>query len=787
MKKLVFAAVLACATSAFAVTTTWTGSADGTTWGDGGNWDKGVPTSADTAILTGNFAVTIGSGDAVTVDKLTLDANFTGSLTLAADLTVLSLLDQEAGTFNCGSQALTLGNGWNKDGSFYVHGGVFNAPNADGLLVSYARASGNTQIELKGGTYNANGGTFSARIPGPIQTNYKFTSVDQTFCNLEFVDWNNGTGQQRLHTFGTNTVTGVLKHLVGTMGYSYSGKYRFRVTGDFYAGAKAYGDVSSTAAQSVVLCGTGDQRVVAVKPAFAPNGSIGACSMNIDKPSGKVTFAGEDDSPADFYFGGVFVTTSATEIDMSALRTVAFGLTSQSACIIRDNAQVTWPENTIILPGQGHRFYCNRQQFNNLAITNVAFTRIDIPNGTSFGQTWTGSNVVNGVLSLCHGPLSGASPAFEVKGDFVVGPGTYKDGDSSGGLPAVILTGEGTQTVRLLGKCVSPTLKICKPEGAHVTFDCTDDQFRIGFASGCDACGPLTIKGGVVDMPKNGMAVKNSNGSGIEQTGGKINWGEGPFTVLGTSRDTYLGPLIDNTLDTGCVDCEEGNRPYVVFRGSEINVTNKLVQKRGYLGAQNSGKLMLSGDWIVAPPDPTASYVKKLGNTTCNVTLCGDKVQHYSATVMITNTLANNTGKVIIDKTGGAFVADTPFHASFIEFANANAAFGFVIPTNGAPTSAAAMLAGVSNQNNNNARLKFPTGDPLVLEPTTLPGKFSASVNPVKVFAWERAISPSPLNLANFTFGSTPRIGKKDLFADPDGKNLVWMSYSPKGMMVSVW
>ena len=782
MKKLVFAAVLACAASAFAVTTTWTGNADGTTWGDGGNWDKGVPTSADTAILTGNFAVTIGSGDAVTVDKLTLDANFTGSLTLAADLTVLSLLDQEAGTFNCGSQALTLGDGWSKDGSFYVHGGVFNAPNADGLLVSYARASGNTQIELKGGTYNANGGTFSARIPGPIQTNYKFTSVDQTFCNLEFVDWNNGTGQQRLWTLGTSTVTGAFKHLVGTMGYSSRNEYCFRVTGDFYAGAKAYGDVSSTTAQSVVLCGTGDQRVVAVKPAFAPNGSIGACSMNIDKPSGKVTFAGEDDSPADLYFSGVFVTTSATEIDMSALRTVAFGSSSQCPCIIRDNARITWPESTIMLPGQGHRIYCNRQDFNNLAITNVAFDRIDLPNGTVHGTTWTGSNVVHGTLSLCNGCLTGASPSFDVKGDLVVGPPA--NGKKTSGGTTVYMTGAGDQTVRLRGGCAAPFLTVDKPSGSRLSFGCDDDIFRVGNPVSAGDGMTVKVRSGIVDMPKGGMEVVNSYGGGIEQTGGKINWGEGPFTVLGTSRDTYLGPLIDNTLDTVCVDCEEGNRPYVVFRGSEINVTNKLVQKRGYLGTQNSGKLMLSGDWIVAPPDPTASSVKKLGNTTCNVTLCGDKVQHYSATVMITNTLANNTGKVIIDKTGGAFVADTPFHASFIEFANANAAFGFVIPTNGAPTSAAAMLAGVYNQNNNNARLKFPTGDPLVLEPTVLPGKATSSVNPVKVFEWERTISPSPLNLENFTLGSTPRIGKKNLFADPDGKNIVWLAYEPAGMLL---
>ncbi|KAA0209545.1 hypothetical protein EDM80_14805, partial [bacterium] len=102
---------LAWASPAMALSTTWTGATD-SDYNTASNWSAGVPGAGDDALFTGSPAnscvVPAGSFAVLT---LTLDATFTGSLTLGSQpFTVHSSVSLLGGTFNANGQTLIIDN-----------------------------------------------------------------------------------------------------------------------------------------------------------------------------------------------------------------------------------------------------------------------------------------------------------------------------------------------------------------------------------------------------------------------------------------------------------------------------------------------------------------------------------------------------------------------------------------------------------------------------------------------------------------------------------------------------
>lgn len=103
--------LMAWASPAMALSTTWTGATD-SDYNTASNWTAGVPGAADDALFTGSPANScVVPAGAFALLTLTLDATFTGSLTLGSQpFTVHSSVSLLGGTFNANGQTLVIDN-----------------------------------------------------------------------------------------------------------------------------------------------------------------------------------------------------------------------------------------------------------------------------------------------------------------------------------------------------------------------------------------------------------------------------------------------------------------------------------------------------------------------------------------------------------------------------------------------------------------------------------------------------------------------------------------------------
>ena len=100
---------------------TWDGGGADDAWTTANNWNpNGVPGSADTVTFdsTSTANSTVDASFAGTITTLSINAGYTGTLTLARSLTVTTYT-QAAGTFDLSSQSLTV------SGGFTISGGTF--------------------------------------------------------------------------------------------------------------------------------------------------------------------------------------------------------------------------------------------------------------------------------------------------------------------------------------------------------------------------------------------------------------------------------------------------------------------------------------------------------------------------------------------------------------------------------------------------------------------------------------------------------------------------------------
>jgi len=147
---LAVALVLLIAADASAATRTWDGGCGADTkWSCAANWSENtVPGGADTATFnttsTGNS--TVDAGFAGVVGGVAINAGYTGTISLSKSLSVIGNFSQAAGSFNAGSQALSLK-------SVMLTAGTFTASSGTTSI------SGNLKITK--GVFQANGGTLS--------------------------------------------------------------------------------------------------------------------------------------------------------------------------------------------------------------------------------------------------------------------------------------------------------------------------------------------------------------------------------------------------------------------------------------------------------------------------------------------------------------------------------------------------------------------------------------------------------------------------------------------------
>ncbi|HEX5375199.1 MAG TPA: hypothetical protein VFW48_03485 [Solirubrobacterales bacterium] len=131
-----------------AASRTWDGGCGlDTDWSCAGNWSGDVvPGTADTATFSakspGNS--TVDPGYAGSVAAITLNTGYAGTTSLARSLTVSKAFTQKSGSFDAGSQALTLK-------VLTLSGGAFTASSGTTTVISTLKITGTPSFDANGG------------------------------------------------------------------------------------------------------------------------------------------------------------------------------------------------------------------------------------------------------------------------------------------------------------------------------------------------------------------------------------------------------------------------------------------------------------------------------------------------------------------------------------------------------------------------------------------------------------------------------------------------------------
>jgi hypothetical protein len=140
--------------SADAATRTWDGDCGlDTDWSCAGNWSGDVvPGPADTAAFSAKSPgnATVDSGYAGSVATVTINTGYAGTVSLARSLTVSKAFTQKSGSFDAGSQALTLK-------VLTLSGGAFTASSGTTSVSSTLKISGSPTFDANGGTIELGG------------------------------------------------------------------------------------------------------------------------------------------------------------------------------------------------------------------------------------------------------------------------------------------------------------------------------------------------------------------------------------------------------------------------------------------------------------------------------------------------------------------------------------------------------------------------------------------------------------------------------------------------------
>lgn len=106
----------------FGTTRVWDGSSS-TLWNAAANWTpSGVPAALDSVVFNNTAGRNCSINITTTVAQVTIQSNFTRSITAAKDLTVTGSLSQAAGSFDAGAMHISIGGSLNLTGGTFVPG-----------------------------------------------------------------------------------------------------------------------------------------------------------------------------------------------------------------------------------------------------------------------------------------------------------------------------------------------------------------------------------------------------------------------------------------------------------------------------------------------------------------------------------------------------------------------------------------------------------------------------------------------------------------------------------------
>ncbi len=158
-------------------TTTWLAAASTSDWATAGNWDNGVPTSVDDAVIqSSSHNPEIGSGDAATVNTLNIQSGASLTFSDGSDIEVTSTGSGAltvAGTFTINTNAkVDFNNSGYNTTATTLTGTVIYGASSSVQPDTYAN------LQVNGGSGNASGTT-------TVTGNYTNTSGSPSFNNLD--------------------------------------------------------------------------------------------------------------------------------------------------------------------------------------------------------------------------------------------------------------------------------------------------------------------------------------------------------------------------------------------------------------------------------------------------------------------------------------------------------------------------------------------------------------------------------------------------------------------------
>lgn len=160
---------------------TWDGGGADENWNTPGNWSSNlVPGSSDSATFNGTSTKNCTINISITVNSLSLDTNYTGTVTQASTNTITTDntggFNMNDGTFAGGSGDISI----EGSGDFTMTSGVFT--NTSGVM--WTDTGGFT---VSGGTYNHNNGTVA--FWGSMTITGTFTQYNATFIGDAFLSY----------------------------------------------------------------------------------------------------------------------------------------------------------------------------------------------------------------------------------------------------------------------------------------------------------------------------------------------------------------------------------------------------------------------------------------------------------------------------------------------------------------------------------------------------------------------------------------------------------------------
>lgn len=630
--------------SARAGTYVWRGGTDAN-WSTSANWSPtGVPGASDSVVFdaeSGSAATVVDAAFGGKVTDFTLEAGFSGSVTLQRTFTVQGKWTQTAGTFTAGDFDVRLGD---KVGEMLHTGGTINAPSG-----SFVWHPAHTKHYVDaGGTWNANGGTFVLeKIAGGCSAYLDCTNlVFHNFSVLPGATANNGY----IYYSSTNTVAGKFTQKMGQFrGASVSRPGAMIVNGDL-----EFGGLSDGGDLNLVLLTADDQVITVGDTGSAP-------SLVVRKPTtAKVSVTG---GTYTHHYVSTFtyhngITVESGEIDFSGAQAIMFN-GRHSRFWFEDAAKVTFPQK-VTVGGIGPRWYMNGRTFKDLTFTftqtSAGMPILDGTTNTVTGTLTLGGDGLAAAVAYTKDDYSGWSKpgmntfsttagradqsrgVIEVKGDMVLtGRTSYRANSCT-----YLLNGEGPQTVMQCDTNGLPRMIVDKPADSTLTFRTEIPRGFFFGNGGTTYFEDVWLKSGIFDFsacPSIVIAHGSAVYSCLVQTGGKLITDNVPLVCDSSNQScTWRLSLKDPIYRLEFL--APGTSPCIDLLSSTLTVTNGVVLGSGQI---NSGTLNVQGDMTIRQGRGSAA-----GGVT--VRFSGDAEQRFENEG---GQFPLGTPALVVDKSGG--------------------------------------------------------------------------------------------------------------------------------------